>query len=241
MYHIRILVNGRPIPVYRDKEGNSWIEARKDSEFSIKVYNDYFNRILGIISVDGINVINGEHKDPNDSPGYIINANDSIEIAGWLVDRDKVKKFKFSKIEESYSNKIGRETNNVGVIGVAVYSEKIIPYITYSMNSNSKNFRNNFMPTYYNMNVTSVGNSFEPLTSTVSSDNLVPVRSEKLGVGSGEKIYNPTYETTFNRERLETIMNLYYDTKENLIANGIMLRENKLPLAFPQTGYCPDV
>jgi hypothetical protein len=65
---------------------------------------------------------------------------------------------------------------------------------------------------------------------------------EKLGTGHGERIHAPTYDTEFRRVSStpsETIA-IYYDSRQNLIAQGIIPRTAKLPEPFPNGGFVPD-
>ena len=65
---------------------------------------------------------------------------------------------------------------------------------------------------------------------------------EKLGTGHGERIHAPTQSTQFRRASTmpsETIA-IYYDSRQNLIALGIIPRQAKLPQPFPNGGFVPD-
>ena len=76
-----------------------------------------------VVSVDGLSVMNGEEAGL-EIRGYILNGNESIDIKGWRRTDEDVACFNFCKKEESYSSKMGKDIENVGVIGVAVYDEE---------------------------------------------------------------------------------------------------------------------
>ena len=120
-YIVEILANGHPLQEYFEK-GKHYIEARKGTEFSLRIKNNGFKRILAVPSVDGLSVLDGKEAG-EESSGYIINGYDSLTIDGWRVSDSEVRKFFFSNPEESYAK---RKSNgdNLGVIGIAIYREK---------------------------------------------------------------------------------------------------------------------
>ena len=130
MYKLRVLVNGKPIHKYHDKEGNIWVEARYGTRYSIEVKNDTWKKALSVISIDGLNVISGKRKDPVKSTGYVISPFNNVIVKGWRINSDQIKEFYFTSPEDSYSNKLGADKQNIGVIGCIVYEE--VPKIPYT-------------------------------------------------------------------------------------------------------------
>lgn len=120
---IEIRQHGRTLRCIQH-DGKSFIEAPKTGAYSIRLRNNCARRRLAVISVDGVNVINGEDAGFEGS-GYLLRAWETMEIPGWRRDDNKVAAFKFDEQEESYAAQTGRGTSNVGVIGVAVFDEKI--------------------------------------------------------------------------------------------------------------------
>jgi len=263
MYRLRVLVNGRPIPVYQGNDGKQWVEARENTKFEIKVENNSYSRVLAVASVDGLNVINAKHKGPmGDTPGYVINNNSSLSIPGWLVDNKGANEFLFASEKNSYSRKIGADESNIGVIGVAIVSEKSYWLnTTYTStwpqtdvkkwNVTSMPFHNYGNDAIYSCSA-SMESSSEPMmrsslkSSMSSADNLSSTVSsvssqpqESLSVGSGERTDFATTNVNFEKNRVETTLMIYYDTRANLIKKGIITNE---PRPFPISGnYCPDV
>lgn len=119
---ISILVNGIPIRQY-EHEGNFYVEGRKGSEYSIQIKNFYHQKILAVPSVDGLSVIDGKPAS-FDSDGFVVYPYQTLIIPGWFLDHQSVAKFKFSNLNKSYSKKTGQDKNNIGVIGVAIFTEK---------------------------------------------------------------------------------------------------------------------
>lgn len=104
----------------------AFIEARYGSEYSVRVKNKNSYRVLVVCSVDGINVIDGKVAD-KDGVGYIINANDSIEIKGYRKDLENVGRFKFTKKAKSYTKGVTGSSENAGVIALVAFAEKPKP------------------------------------------------------------------------------------------------------------------
>ena len=77
---LRVLIKGRPITEFVH-EGDTFMEGRGGSEFEIEVRNTTPNRVMAIVSVDGLSVISGTPAGV-DSPGYIINGFQTIVIPG---------------------------------------------------------------------------------------------------------------------------------------------------------------
>jgi len=105
-------------------EGISYVQAPAGGSYSIRARNTSPKRRMAVISVDGINVINGEDAG-HGGPGYVLNPWEASDIPGWRRDNGKVAAFEFKEQSGSYANQSGRGTSNVGVIGVAVFDEKV--------------------------------------------------------------------------------------------------------------------
>ncbi len=129
-FELQVLVNGRPV---REAyfQGRAFIEARKGTQYTLKLKNTSHRRAVAVFSVDGIDVLHGKKAEEADG-GYIVDAYSSIEVKGFRVDDDTVSAFKFDHKNNSYANKIGAKvdgamekgTENCGVIGVRVTYEK---------------------------------------------------------------------------------------------------------------------
>jgi hypothetical protein len=65
---------------------------------------------------------------------------------------------------------------------------------------------------------------------------------EKLGTGHGERIHAPTYSTEFRRASSapSEAITIYYDSRQNLIAQGVIPRYARTPQPFPNGGFVPD-
>ena len=76
-----------------------------------------------MIAVDGVNVVSGETA-AHDQTGYVLNNGQSAQITGWRKNLARVAAFEFTALPNSYAARTGRP-DNVGVIGVAVFRERV--------------------------------------------------------------------------------------------------------------------
>jgi hypothetical protein len=78
------------------------------------------------MSVDGLDVIDGETADFVGKRGYVIPAGGELRLEGWRVSTAEVAAFRFSSVRSSYAGRKG-QPRNVGVIGVAIFREREQP------------------------------------------------------------------------------------------------------------------
>ena len=125
---VDILVNGQPIKKYSHK-GNVYVEAKHWNEYSIRVRNNSCFRRLIIVTVDGINVIDGKAGGASKN-GYVVNGFTTHEIKGFRTTNEEEHPFKFNSKDRSYAAKSEEtkgDSTNCGVIGIQVYAEKEKP------------------------------------------------------------------------------------------------------------------
>ena len=105
------------------KNGKRFIEGKEGRTYSIVIKNVCHSRLEAVVSVDGLDVLNGRSASLS-IKGYIINPGDSLTIKGFRTSREAVAAFKFSSVSESYSQEKYGTSRNVGVIGLALFTEK---------------------------------------------------------------------------------------------------------------------
>lgn len=123
-FDVQVEVNGRPVKKHY-KDGKVFVESRKGTKYTIKVKNNGFYRGLAIVSVDGLDVVSGKEASSADS-GYIIEPLSTLEVSGYRLNENEVASFVFSEKGKSYTKQITGSSQNAGVIGVRIYSEKFI-------------------------------------------------------------------------------------------------------------------
>lgn len=111
------------LPAYSGYDGRSFVKGNKDGTYSLFLKNRCKSRLEVVVSVDGLDVIDGKTASFA-KRGYVIAPEQSLEIKGWRTSPGTVARFQFSTVAGSYANLAHGETRNVGVIGLAVFSEK---------------------------------------------------------------------------------------------------------------------
>jgi hypothetical protein len=103
--------------------GNNYVTGMSGDRYTIFVRNHSPGRIEAVLSVDGLDVIDG--KDASfGKRGYLLDPFGDLEIEGWRTSTTEVAAFRFGSVRESYANRKNGDTRNVGVIGVALFHER---------------------------------------------------------------------------------------------------------------------
>ena len=101
--------------------GDTWVAGTPGHRYAVRLTNTSSERVLVVLSVDGVNAVTGETAHPSQA-GYVLAPWQSTEIAGWRKSMEDVAQFVFTDLPDSYAARTGRP-DNVGVIGVAVFRE----------------------------------------------------------------------------------------------------------------------
>ena len=113
---------GETLPVHYFK-GEYWVAGTPGAKYSIAVANAVGGRVMAVMSVDGVNVLNGQTASVDQS-GYVFNGYQRYEVTGWRKSNQEVAAFEFVASPSSYAARTGRPAN-VGVIGVALFNERV--------------------------------------------------------------------------------------------------------------------
>lgn len=128
-YELSVIVNGDTVKKF-SHDGKLFIAGYNGSEYILRVSNNTDKRVLAIISVDGINVVDGKEASEQ-STGYIVAARSAVNIKGFRESETHVGAFKFATKGKSYTKEtITGSTKDCGVIGCMIVEEKakIDPY-----------------------------------------------------------------------------------------------------------------
>lgn len=90
--------------------------------YSIVLTNHTGHRFESVVTVDGLDVINGK-PGTADNRGYVLLPFATLEIEGFRQSASSVAAFRFASVGESYAAQMG-SARNVGVIGVAFFGER---------------------------------------------------------------------------------------------------------------------
>ncbi|MFA5696726.1 MAG: hypothetical protein WC917_04810 [Bacilli bacterium] len=236
-FEVSILINGNKAKEYFHK-GKTYIEGRKNTNFSILIKNNSYQKKLFIPTIDGISVLDGKLGDYS-SGGYIVPGNKSITIEGWRISDNEVASFYFSSPEKSYGKQISLG-DNLGVIGVAVFNEKHKPVF---VTTTSPWGGTTMVQRGYNYEFTTRKSTWSPWdVSPVSlCASITSPQEQKLGTGWGDNKESIVTTVSFEKEDYpEGMIEIFYNTKDELDKAGITKKKEPLyvtPQAFPNQ-YC---
>jgi hypothetical protein len=181
--------------------------------YNLVVANDTPNRVMAVLSVDGVNVITGNTASAGQS-GYVLGPYQHLVLAGWRKSMAEVAEFYFTAQNASYAARTGRP-QNVGVIGVAVFEEVPPP------------------PQRVEMVVGSQADGAKALSAPEA----------KVGTGHGTRVQSEAQYASFHKASTEPaeVLTIYYDSPRNLVARGIMpVPVRRVPSAFPADSFVRD-
>lgn len=100
-----------------------FVKGSAGDTYSIVVKNRCKSALQIVLSVDGLDVIDGKPASVQ-KRGYVVQAGETLEVKGFRVGYHEEAEFKFSSVGNSYAQLSRGETRNVGVIGMAVYTQQ---------------------------------------------------------------------------------------------------------------------
>lgn len=222
--------SGQPLPTYA-KDGRLFNPGQPGARYAIRLRNASPERVLVVLSVDGVNVVSGETANWNQT-GYVLGPWQSADITGWRKSQRQVAAFEFARLSDSYAARTGRP-DQVGVVGAAVFQEALPPEPVMSSPQ-------------------PLGEARERASADLSSQSAAKSAAapaaqatERLGTGHGQREWSPVQHTGFERRSSQPalLQQLWYDAPANLIAAGVMPAPvvAAVPRAFPNNpGYVPD-
>lgn len=115
---------GAVLPTFHHR-GKFYVMGDMGGRYAIRVRNPLGQRVEALISVDGLDVIDGEAGDLR-KRGYIIEPYSDVTVDGFRTSMSDVAAFRFSSVGASYAGRKGK-ARNVGVIAVAIFAERQAP------------------------------------------------------------------------------------------------------------------
>jgi hypothetical protein len=104
--------------------GDRWfVVGEEGRRYSIAVRNQSDFRLEVVLSVDGLDVIDGRPASVR-KRGYVIDPRRTLVVEGFRQSAQTVAAFRFSPVRESYAQEKYHNTRNVGVIGIAIFNER---------------------------------------------------------------------------------------------------------------------
>lgn len=207
--------SGRELPVVRHA-GRRYVAGRPGAEFAIAIRNLAGEDLLAVTAVDGVNVVSGRTATTSQG-GYVLAPGERLVIGGWRKSLDETAAFYFTRLDDSYAARTGRP-EDVGVVGVALFRRRVPDPPPAALSEGSRE---------------QARAAQAPATAGAADG--------PLGTGHGRREDAPARRVTFERatQAPEEIVTLYYDSRENLLAQGILPATAHRPRAFPG-GFVPD-
>jgi hypothetical protein len=121
-YDVQVIrEGGEQLPTYGQRD-RFYVQGNAGERYSIRVTNPTANRVEAVVTVDGLDVIDGENGDLR-KRGYVVPPYGDVRIEGFRTSQADVATFRFSSVGESYAGRKGK-ARNVGVIAVAIFEEQ---------------------------------------------------------------------------------------------------------------------
>ncbi|MET3653371.1 hypothetical protein [Dyella japonica] len=221
----------RELPVYRH-DGRYYVAGQPGHRYQIQLRSQHGGRVLGVLSVDGVNVLSGDTADWSQT-GYVLQAYEGTDILGWRKSLSEVADFVFADASRSYAARTDRPAN-VGVIGIALFLPR-------------RMIRPLPMPGPISALPEPIANapdaqSSQPapaadaaMAESAARATAKTLDSGPIGTGHGERETSVVSYTDFERASStpnETIT-LYYDTRERLVAQGVIPGDDRPPAGRP--------
>lgn len=233
--------SGQWLPQYPHR-GDVWVAGEPGHRYAVRLTNTTAQRVLVVLSVDGVNAVTGETAHPNQG-GYVLDPWESTEITGWRKSLEDVAQFVFTDKSDSYAARTGRP-RNVGVVGVAAFREwrpmRVMPapyppYARDDMRRESADAAAASAP--------AAPQGAEERAARSRGGNTV----QRIGTGHGAREWSPVGTTEFRRASStpDQVQQIRYDEPRRLVALGVLpkphryLRPEGTPQAFP-SGFVAD-
>lgn len=246
---------GAELPLYRHR-GEYWVAGRPGARYAIRARNAMGERVMAVMSVDGVNVVTGETAGVEQN-GYVYGPRERSDITGWRKSDSQIAAFEFAAAGNSYASRTGRP-DDVGVIGVAMFRERMPeppppPVVPYPR-------RDEYGERERRSESSSMGDArakAAPPDSSVAAESpsgslaRQSAPSPSLGTAHGRRETSYVGKTSFERAQSspDEVVRIRYDSRENLVAAGVIpvsppprWPRPAGPSAFPGSdpGYVPD-
>jgi len=179
--------HGRFLPFYPMKNHPTlkkvYAEAIKGDHYRIIVHNKLNRRVGVVVAVDGRNIISGQKSWlKNNERMYILEPYATNEYSGWRTAQDKINRFYFTDVPDSYAAAFGDESA-MGVIAVIAYPEiqRYEPSMDHSYLLPEKRERG-------------------AARDKAAAPSVQSEASERAGTGYGREEYSPSYKVSFDPE-----------------------------------------
>ena len=255
---VLVKVDGASAPLFfkPSTSDRHYFQAYQGRNYSLVVRNTTGRRIGVVISVDGLNVVNGERSSlDRHEQMYVLDAWESAEIQGWRSSLDDVRRFVFVDEQRSYAERTGQANGDMGWIRVAAFREveqqpwwgRVSPKQRPRRND-SRDSRDSYdggAAAPQATNEAAPAPSMQDAPRGVGEMKAVPqsdlrsmtskdmardeVQQSAPGTGWGDRRYDPVQQTSFEPQKWAADqLTLRYEYAQGLQALGINLRRPRV-------------
>lgn len=227
LVHVHVVdrQGGDVLPEHRHR-GTTWVAGRPGDRYAVRLANRSNARVLVVLSVDGVNAVSGQTAATGQT-GYVLAPWQTADITGWRKSDAEAAAFYFTALPDSYAARTDRP-QNVGVIGVAVFRERLpVPRpVPFEISPSSGRHTDE---AERRAQTKPDGSSADTATAAAAGANRMTARpsgatagaagaaaaaessapaapapalaqrAERLGTGHGEREYSPISRTSFER------------------------------------------
>jgi hypothetical protein len=127
LVNVQVLVDGNPTPLF--VRAGSWdrtyFQAFRGKNYSLLVSNTTGARVGVLITVDGLNVVNGQKSSlANNEAMYVLDPYESATIRGWRTSLNDIRRFVFVDEDRSYASRTDQANGDMGWIRVLSFREQ---------------------------------------------------------------------------------------------------------------------
>lgn len=221
-----------------------WIAGTPGHRYRVRLSNRSGQRVLVVLSVDGVNAVSGETADPAQA-GYVLGPWQNADIDGWRKSHEHVAGFVFTGRDDSYAARTARP-DHVGVIGIAVFDEQVPDRL--ALEHARPRHRPTPPPAVASGNRVAAAEAHGrdgARKATAAGDMATAEASaapQRIGTGHGQREWAPVSSTHFVRasRRPVQVTQWRYDDVASLVARGVLPRyHDATPQAFPG-GFVAD-
>ncbi len=260
-YSVEVLVRGAPLTEYAAR-GTTYVEARRGSDYAVRLSNHTGERIAVALSVDGLNSIDAKTTSARDASKWVLDPHETVTIEGWQIGSATARRFFFTTEDRSYGAWLGK-TEDLGVISAAVFREKAPAPIAW-MHSGSlgaerpEDADGSRAPSSEaaaaprapraGLPVRSAGPSRSEKRSDADQSALSP---DFAATGIGREVEHPVARVRFEcEENPVRVVRLRYEYRDALVRLGVLpewhprhddpLHRRERAQGFEEPGFCPD-
>jgi len=229
---VRIVTDdGRTLPTYPVMTKHAlkkvYAEAVKGDHYRIEVRNRQDRRVGLVIAVDGRNIITGEKSWlKHNERMYILEPYGTGELAGWRTGQERINRFYFTDVPDSYAAAFGDESA-MGVITVAAYPELRHYEPPHIMSQPALSHERSNGGMGENGSATADRAEEAPAAPAAKGMKKEAARAERAlegaGTGYGHEEYSPVETVAFEAEKraVETI-HFKYEWRSTLCQPGVV-------------------